>query len=86
MAGVLETDALTVKVLYEDKSADIQVFYKDFFKAIMDKAFEEFGVEKLEQAKYALFDEKGERVPKIAKIYDNAEISDGSVLVLKPRA
>lgn len=83
MANLLATDELTIIVKFEEKEEKITVVYGDFFKAVYEKSFEAFEIPALDAPKYALFQENGTRLPKSARIYDNAEISDGTTVELK---
>ena len=85
MAKVLATDELTVIVKFEDREEKVTAVYNDFFKVIHEKCCELFGIEAGDARKYALFQENGTRVPNTSRIYDNAEVSDGTTLIFKPR-
>ena len=83
MANLLATDELTINVKYGDSEEKIRVVYGDFFKAVYEKSFAVFEISDLDAPKYALFQDNGTRLPKSARIYDNAEVSDGCTVELK---
>lgn len=85
MANVLMTDELTIKVKFGEEEADIRVCYGDYFKLVYEKAFEAFGIPALDAVKYGLYEKTGEKLPKSAQIYNNAEISDGAVVEMRAR-
>lgn len=85
MDNVLLTDSLTLVVRYGEREAEVTVVYGDFFKKVYDACIELFGIDAQEAAQYALFQENGTRLPKPARIYDNAEISDRSIVELRRR-
>lgn len=85
MANVLMSDELTINVKHGENTVSVQACYGDYFKVVYEKALEAFGIAPLEGTKYALYEQTGEKLPKTAQIYNNAEISDGSTIELKAR-
>lgn len=83
--GVLMTDELTIGVEKDGVRKDITVCYGDYFKALYEKAFEEFGIEPMDQPTYGLYEPDGAKLPKSAQIYNTAEVSDGVVVELRKR-
>lgn len=83
--GVLMTDELTINVKFQDKQEPIVVCYGDYFKDLYEKAYELFGIELMDRAKYAIYEPAGTKLPKTAQIYNVAEVSDGIVVELRQR-
>lgn len=84
MAG-LPTDKVVLVLEHEGQTVEAEFMYGDFFSVVYAKALDAFGISLADQAKYALFDQTGSRVPKTTKMMDNAEIVDGCKLILRPR-
>lgn len=83
--GVLMTDELTLNVAYDGKTTPITLCYGDYFKALYERAYAEFGIEPLDQARFAIYEPSGSKLPKTAQIYNVAEVSDGITVQLKLR-
>lgn len=83
MANILPAETLHINVEFNDRVVQMEFVFGDFFKAIYDKCFDVFGIDNAEQAKYALFQDNGARLPKAARIYDNMEIVDGCTIYLR---
>lgn len=86
MANVLMTDKLTVTVKYGEQETQITAVYGDYFKVLYEKSYEAFGIPLADRPKFGLYEITGEKLPKSAQIYNNAEMSDGSVVELRARS
>ena len=85
VAGVLMTDTLVITVKYGEQEQGFEMCYGDYFKALYEKVFEAYGIEKMEQPKFGIYEPTGAKLPKTAQIYNVAEVSDGIICELKSR-
>lgn len=85
MAGVLMKDELTIIVRNGNEEQAFTMCYGDYFKALYEKVYEAYGIDKLDQPKYAIYEPSGMKLPKTAQIYNVAEVSDGIICELKQR-
>ncbi|ACL19944.1 hypothetical protein Dhaf_1903 [Desulfitobacterium hafniense DCB-2] len=78
----MTTMTFTLNVQYGEETKAFTFQYEDFFKAVLAKSLEAFGIPEADSAKYILkYD--GKPCFKSVRIYDFAEIVDNSTVTLE---
>jgi hypothetical protein len=80
--AVTLSDKVVFIVKYQDQTAEVALFYSDYFKDVLVKAMEAFSLPETDAKKYCL-KFMGERLFNTGRIYDARNVNDHDTLVLE---